>query len=90
MAWGYDQSRSRAVIRHNGGIDDFESSLIYLPERKMTLVILMLGVLFGSAQPLSAAIESLLTEPRSRGFPRPTSSARAWLPRTHALACCRG
>lgn len=39
------------VIRHNGGIDDFESSLIYLPERKMTLVILMLGVLFGSAHP---------------------------------------
>jgi D-alanyl-D-alanine carboxypeptidase len=52
------------LISHNGGIDGFESSLIYLPERKMTLVILsntqngtgelrtkMLGVLFGSAQP---------------------------------------
>ncbi len=51
------------LISHNGGIDGFESSLNYLPERKMTLVILtntqngtgdlrakMLGVLFGSAQ----------------------------------------
>lgn len=51
------------LISHNGGIDGFESSLNYLPERKMTLVILsntqngtgelrarMLGVLLGSAQ----------------------------------------
>jgi len=51
------------LISHNGGIDGFESNLVYLPERKMTLVILtntqngtgelrakMLGVLFGSAR----------------------------------------
>jgi CubicO group peptidase (beta-lactamase class C family) len=51
------------VIGHNGGIDGFESNLVYLPERKMTLVILtntqngagelrpkMLSVLFGSAR----------------------------------------
>lgn len=50
------------LIGHNGGIDGFEASLNYLPERRMTLVILsntqngtgelrarMLGVLFGSA-----------------------------------------
>jgi CubicO group peptidase (beta-lactamase class C family) len=52
------------LISHNGGIDGFESTLNYLPERKLTLVILsntqngtgelrarMLDVLFGSARP---------------------------------------
>jgi D-alanyl-D-alanine carboxypeptidase len=51
------------LISHNGGIDGFESNLVYLPERNMTLVILtntqngtgelrakMLAVLFGSAR----------------------------------------
>jgi len=55
--------RGHAVISHNGGIDGFESTLNYLPERKMTLVILsntqngtgelrsrMLEVLLGSAR----------------------------------------
>ncbi|WP_157995435.1 serine hydrolase domain-containing protein [Peristeroidobacter soli] len=50
------------LISHNGGIDGFESNLVYLPERKLTLVILtntqngtgelrarMLDALFGSA-----------------------------------------
>lgn len=56
--------QGHSLISHNGGIDGFESNLVYLPERKMTLVILtntqngtgelrakMLGVLFGSAHP---------------------------------------
>ena len=55
--------QGHSLISHNGGIDGFESTLNYLPERKMTLVILsntqngtgelrakMLGVLFGSAR----------------------------------------